>query len=205
MRVAPTWFRAAPLKRGLTSTVGAVVAVISLSSSTGCTRSLASAPRPDLSGTWDVVYDDYMDVEIRVGERVQHARIRRAGGHVLASDAQGKIALEIDCSREELICPHEVWSAELTLTNRTGDLDDEGEHLSVSLASEGSGPCVLGDSSALGANVVSIGSPRDRNWQATALSGGRATTVISGRCLGGRGSAGGVQVALSSGFSAVLR
>ncbi len=172
---------------------------------TGCTRTFASAPRPDFSGSWDVIYDDYIEAEVRIGETVQPMRVRQEGGYLVATGADGTILLQVDCSREELVCPHEVWPAELTLTNRTGDLDDGGEHLSVSLASEGRGPCVLRSDSTLGASVVSLGSARDGDWQATALSHGRATTVVSGRCLGAKGSAGRVQVALSSGFTAVRR
>ncbi len=185
--------------------LGAWVVALALVSTTGCTRTFAAAPRPDLSGAWDVIYDDYLDAEVRMGERVQRMRLSQDGGYLVASDAHGSTVLKIDCRREELICPHEVWPGELTLTNRTGDLDDEGEHLSVSLAGEGHGPCVLGSDSGLGADVVSLGSARDRNWEATALSHGKVTTVVSGRCLGAAGEGARVQIALSAGVTAVRR
>jgi len=193
-----------PERRGRSKALVAT-ALVALAGSSGCTKSFAAAPRPDLSGVWDVVYDDYLDATLRVGERVQRIRLGRDGGHVVASDSKVTIELDIDCSRDELLCPNEVWPGELALTNRVGDFDDDGEHLMVSLAGEGRGPCVLKRDSVLGANVVSLGSARDGNWQATTLSLGEVTTVVSGRCLGADGVAARVQIALSSGVSAVRR
>ena len=209
MRPLPTSARtsgSAPRERcGRYPLLSALVAVVALSSGAGCAKTYAAAPRPDLSGVWDVAYDDYLDAELRIGERVQRIRLGRDGGRLVASDGSLPIELEIDCSREELVCPNEVWPSELTLNNRAGDFDDEGEHLTVSLAGEGSGPCVLKGNSVLGASVMSLGSARDGTWQATTLSLGRVTTVVSGRCLGADGAAGRIQIALSSGVSALRR
>lgn len=192
MRLLPSLFRS-PL------------AIVLALAGAGCTRSYAAAPRPDLAGVWDIVYDDYVDAELRTADGVQRMRVAREGGRLVAKGPRGTIVLAIDCAREDLICPHEVWPAELTLSNRIGDLDDEGEHLTVSLAGEGRGACVLGEDSALAATVVSLGSAREGAWQATALSQGHVTTVVSGRCLGASGDEARVQIALSSGVSAVRR
>lgn len=171
----------------------------------GCTKSYAAAPRPDLSGVWDVVYDDFIDVEVRVDQHVEKARLGRSGGRVVATVRNLTIELDVDCSREELVCPNEVWPTELTLSNRVGDFDDTGEHLTVSFSGEGRGACTLKADSRLGADVESLGDPLNGHWQATTLNLGQVTTVVSGACLGSRDHFGRIEVALSSGITAVLR
>ncbi len=178
-----------------------------ISGTAGCKKGHAAAPRPDLSGVWDVAYDDFLDAELRVGHRVHRARLGPLGGRLVASVAGVAVVLGVDCTRDEVVCPNEIWPSELPLTNRMGDLDDQGEQLSISLAGEGHGPCVLASESGLGARVESVGSARDGNWQATALSRGRVTTVVSSRCLGAPPADGReeVWVTLSTGLSAVRR
>jgi len=184
---------------------GAFVVLLTFLGSAGCAKTYAAAPRPDLSGVWDVAYDDYIDAELRIGETVHHARLPRQGGRLVAAGHDLTVELDVDCARDELLCPNEVWPGELSLTNRLGDFDDDGEHLTVSLAGEGSGSCTLKSDSVLGANVLSLGSARDGQWQATTLSLGRVTTVVTGDCLGADGEASRVSVALSSGMSALRR
>jgi hypothetical protein len=171
--------------------------------SVGCAKSHAAAPRPDLSGVWDVTYDDFLVAELRLGEHVHRTRLAPSGGRITASLAGVAVDVEIDCSRDELVCPSEVWPAELALTNRIGDLDDDGTRFSLSLAREGRGACVLQNESLLHAEVESLGSARDGSWQATALSRGQVTTTVRGLCLDV--AEGDLQVRLSAGLSAVRR
>jgi hypothetical protein len=172
----------------------------------GCNKGHAADVRPDLSGMWDVTYDDYLDVEVRVGESSRRARLAREGGEVSLADAGALSRLEIDCARAELICPNEVWPRELELTNRIGDLDDDGTRITMSLVGEGLGVCTLSRGSQALADVESTGSARTGNWQATALSRGRISTTFDAACVGLGGAAQpDVQVTLSTGFSAVRR
>ena len=179
-----------------------VMAVIALC---GCTKSYAAPPRPDLSGVWDVAYDDYLDVEVQVGERVHRTRLRRDGGRCEIAQGGKLISFAVDCTRSDLLCPHEIWPTVLTLTNRIGDLDDDGERLSISLAHEGEGTCLLGDESILEARLETLGGAPGSHLQAAALSLGRVKTVISGCCLGVQSAGRDVRIALSTGLSAVRR
>src|SRR5688572_24379156 len=90
-------------------------------------HSSALGVRPDLAGTWDTLPDDVIDVEVKVGGEEHGARTRAEGGRVAFHDAGTLVELELDCARPELTCPHELLARELTLTNRTGDLSDDGE------------------------------------------------------------------------------
>jgi hypothetical protein len=172
-----------------------------------CGRSHAAPLRPDLAGTWDVVYDDYLDVEVIDGEHVQTLRIGREGGLTRTADAGTLLRIDVACARDEVLCPQEIWGPTLALTNRVGDVDDDGEAFSVSLRGEGRGPCTLGPASIALADLATEG--RGASYQGTSLTGGRITTDLPLSCFAEFGLTtarrSDVRVRLSTGFSAVRR
>jgi hypothetical protein len=74
----------------------------------------SSTPAPDMSGTWDVTYDDRIDVEITIGGAVYTAEIGVEGGSVTIDHDGQPITFDLDCARPEVVCPTEVWPAEVS-------------------------------------------------------------------------------------------
>ena len=101
-----------------------------------------------------------------------------------------------------------MLDTELRLSNRTGEIDEDGEVLVISLQGEGGGACRLDKASRIEARVETHGAPDAKRWQAVALSGGEAVSVVSAACLlNGADSKvlRSAKVRLSAGFSAVRR
>jgi hypothetical protein len=189
----------------------------------GCSRSHALAVRPDMAATWDVMQDDFIDVEVQAHGDIQRARMSAAGGHVVLHDAGAMIELDIDCARPEIACPQEVLSRELRLDNRTGDVSDDGDKFLLSFAGQGSGPCRLQPESVASADLETRGSPvaqalvgggtqptsrspLSKGWYATAMTGGNVALVFDAACFGsGTGLPSDAQVVLSTGFTAARR
>jgi len=175
----------------------------------GCTRGRAQGTRPDLAGRWDLAYDDVIDVEITLGAETHRTRVSGEGGRIALHDAGSALELMIDCTRPELVCPNETLDRDLVLTNRLGDLDEEGEMLVISFQGEGGAPCTLGKASVARAHIESHGAPDAKSWRAVALSAGRATSELSASCLmdddDGRDALRKARINLSTGFSAVRR
>lgn len=109
-----------------------VLGALTLFKLSGCGRSMAQGLRPDLAGTWDLVYGDVIDVEVMLGSETYRSRVSRDGGVLSWLDGGAQHALHIDCSRPELVCPNETLDSQLRLTNRLGDVDDDGERLVIS-------------------------------------------------------------------------
>lgn len=185
-----------------------VLGALTLFKLSGCGRSMAQGLRPDLAGTWDLVYDDVIDVEVTLGSETYRSRVSREGGVLSWLDGGAQHALHIDCSRPELVCPNETLDSQLRLTNRLGDVDDDGERLVISLLGEGEGACRLAKGSAAQARIESHGSPDAKTWRGVALTDGLATSVISAACLDDAPDhqvTKSITVRLSSAFSAVRR
>jgi len=183
-----------------------LLAVLLLSA---CGLGRAQTPRPDLAGNWYLAYEDVIDVEVQLRGQSRRARVARSGGKVSLHDASGSIELNIDCGRPEVLCPTEMLDTQLTLTNRMGDINDDGDALLLSMHGEGAAPCRLLPGSAATARVEREGQSGDGSSRAIALSAGRVLTRFSIGCvLEGADSkidVGEASVTLSSGFSAVRR
>jgi hypothetical protein len=72
------------------------------------------SPAPDMTGTWAVTYDDRLDVEITIGGAVYTAEVGVEGGLVTIDHEGQPITFDLDCSRAEVVCPTEVWPAEVS-------------------------------------------------------------------------------------------
>jgi hypothetical protein len=83
----------------------------------GCAANSRS-PAPDVTGTWDVAYDDVIGVEIAIGGAVYTAEIGAQGG-VVTIDHEGQpITFDLDCDRPDVMCPSEAWPTEVTAEQR---------------------------------------------------------------------------------------
>src|SRR6185503_20427874 len=63
----------------------------------------SKTPAPDMTGSWDVTYDDTIDVEITIGGAVYTAEIGVAGGTVTIDHDGQPITFELDCARPEVV------------------------------------------------------------------------------------------------------
>jgi hypothetical protein len=176
--------------------------LISLS---GCDLASASWSRPDVTGTWDLTYDDYLELEVHVGDDVHRQRVSSSGGTLRARLGGKEIYATVACALSEVLCPNELWPHQLTLNNRIGQVD--GERFSIWLQGEGQGACRLGPGSLALAELETVGEPGE-SYEATMLSGGKITTELSADCLRSLGAGelpNGARVHVSAGFSAVRR
>jgi hypothetical protein len=89
----------------------------------GCAASSRS-PAPDVTGTWDVSYDNIIGVQVTIGGAVYTGEVPATGG-VLTIDHDGNpITFDLDCSRPAVVCPSEAWPAQVYAEQR----DEEFEH-----------------------------------------------------------------------------
>ena len=179
-----------------------LVAMIALCA--GCGRGRAGTLSTDFAGTWDLTYDDSIEVTVRVGERELSARVGSEGGRVTLAD--GGVDFAIDCSRDDVTCPAEVWPRELRLRADEKELDLDGVQLVRWLNGTGRGACKLRPGSIITAEVTSAASVHAVRPEAVALTSGRVSTVLDDACIAPHGGlAKGAQVTLTTGFSAAKR
>jgi hypothetical protein len=173
----------------------------------GCEKARSSAPPPpDFAGTWDVTFDDALDVEFRVGSETVRARLSEAGGSIEFGDGGATQTFTLDCSGGELVCPSEVMPRELSLQAPLGTLDADGLQLAKPLSGMGRGHCVARPGSFLTGEVVSTpGSQNQARPEAVAVTSGRATIIVDGACFGAGLLPTGTEIFLSSGFTAAKR
>lgn len=73
---------------------------------------------PDMEGEWSVDYADDLEVEIAIGGAVYEATIGVEGG-VIEIDHEGQpITFDLDCAKEEVLCPSEAWPQSVTMEQR---------------------------------------------------------------------------------------
>jgi hypothetical protein len=131
---------AAPL--GLTLLMGA--------QGDGCAAN-SQSPAPDVTGAWDVTYDDTIGVEITIGGAVYDAELGAQGGTVTIDHEGHPITFDLDCARPDILCPSEAWPRTVTAEQR----DAAFEHrMIVTLPTQQcSGQMVAPDASACGAGT----------------------------------------------------
>lgn len=74
----------------------------------GCAASSRS-PAPDVTGWWDVTYDDALSVEITVGGSVYTAETGAQGGAITITHQGRPLTFDLACARPEVVCPSEAW------------------------------------------------------------------------------------------------
>lgn len=79
----------------------------------GCGSLWSKSEAPDMAGTYDVEYEDEIAVEIAIGGAVYTAEIGVQGGAVAITHEDTPITFDLDCAREEVVCPSEAFPAEV--------------------------------------------------------------------------------------------
>jgi hypothetical protein len=74
----------------------------------GCAANSRS-PAPDVTGWWDVTYDDTLDVEIKIGASTYTSQLGPQGGIINITHEGRPLSFNLDCARPEIICPSEAW------------------------------------------------------------------------------------------------
>lgn len=117
----------------------------------GCAANSRS-PAPDVTGWWDVTYDDTIGVEVTIGGQVYTRELGAAGGLIEITHNGQPLSFDLDCDRPDVLCPSEAWPREVLAEQR-----DEGfEHRMIvtlptqrctgSLARPAAGSCGAGTS-----------------------------------------------------------
>lgn len=83
----------------------------------GCSSNSRS-PAPDTTGSWDITYDDMLDVEIRIGGAVYNETLVAAGGVINITHDGQDLSFDLDCARPEVVCPSEGWPETVSIEQR---------------------------------------------------------------------------------------
>jgi hypothetical protein len=85
----------------------------------GCGALALESEAPDMTGTWDVDYADDLAVKVGIGGATYTGEVDAAGG-VFEIEHDGQpIVFELDCERDEVVCPSEAWPHEITAEHRS--------------------------------------------------------------------------------------
>jgi hypothetical protein len=83
----------------------------------GCSTN-SKTPAPDVSGEWDITYDNSIDVTIKIGGAVYESSIGVAGGVIEITHNGNPLSFDLDCARPEIICPSEAWPETIRVEQR---------------------------------------------------------------------------------------
>ena len=74
----------------------------------GCAAG-SKSPAPDVTGAWDIEYDDVLGIEVTIGGATYTDELGPQGGS-FTIDHQGlPITFDLDCARADVLCPSEAW------------------------------------------------------------------------------------------------
>jgi hypothetical protein len=76
---------------------------------------------PDMEGEWAVDYADDLQVEIAIGGAVYEATIGVQGGVIEIEHEGQPLTFDLDCAKEQVICPSEAWPMTVTMEQRSED------------------------------------------------------------------------------------
>jgi len=117
----------------------------------GCASS-SSSDAPDVSGDWDVAYDDSLDVEIKIGGQVYNEQLGSAGGVINITHEGQPLSFDLDCERPEVVCPSEAWPETISIEQRNVQFE---HRMIVTLPrQECSGSLVVPDASECGEGTL---------------------------------------------------
>jgi len=75
-------------------------------------------PAPDVRGTWQVTYDDQVQVEVKIGGASYVGTITGSHGTVSFTHDGSPIDLDLDCDDPLVTCPSELFPAQVELEQR---------------------------------------------------------------------------------------
>ncbi|MCB9658413.1 MAG: hypothetical protein H6726_12260 [Sandaracinaceae bacterium] len=104
------------LSRVVASSLVVACAPLLLGAEGDCGPAFARDPAPDMSGAWNIAYDDSFTVKVTIGAgaaRREYMRTVSATGGTfqvpLTPDGSDMLTFDLDCTRPEVVCPSEVW------------------------------------------------------------------------------------------------
>jgi hypothetical protein len=83
----------------------------------GCAAGSRS-PAPDVTGWWDITYDDAIGVEVTIGGVVYEETLGAQGGVFTINHNGTPITFDLDCARPEVLCPSEAWPTQVYVEQR---------------------------------------------------------------------------------------
>jgi len=102
-----------------------VLALFSLGAKGDGCSAASKSPAPDVTGTWDINYDDTLDVTITIGGAVYERTLGVQGGIIELTHEGRPLTFDLDCARPEVICPSEAWPATVELEQRNTALQHQ--------------------------------------------------------------------------------
>ncbi len=84
----------------------------------GCASLWSKSEAPEMVGEYAIDYDDSLSVEIRIGGAVYTAEVGVQGGVIEIEHEGQPLKFELDCAREEIVCPSEAFPATVTAEQR---------------------------------------------------------------------------------------
>lgn len=88
----------------------------------GCAANSRS-PAPDVTGTWDMTYDDTLGVRITIGGTVYEETLGAAGGSFTIDHEGQPLSFDLDCARPDVLCPSEAWPAQVEAEQRNTNFE----------------------------------------------------------------------------------
>ncbi len=88
----------------------------------GCAVNSRS-PAPDVGGSWAIDYDNRLDVEITIGGAVYTAELGVQGGLIEIEHNGQPLSFDLDCTREDVICPGEAWPETVSIEQRNAQFE----------------------------------------------------------------------------------
>ncbi len=88
-------------------------------------------PAPDVAGNWNVEYEDDLVVDFIIGGEEYHGTITGTAGSVSFVHEGETYEFEIDCSRDLVVCPSEVFTDTVTLEQRNFENLPHQVHMTV--------------------------------------------------------------------------
>lgn len=83
----------------------------------GCAAG-STSPAPDVRGTWDVVYDDTIGIEVKIGGAVYDSQLGAGGGSFTINHNGTPYTFALDCARPDIVCPSEAWPDRVVIEQR---------------------------------------------------------------------------------------
>ena len=83
----------------------------------GC-ASNSESDAPDVTGDWQITYDNNLSLEIKIGGAVYTEETGPQGGVVTINHNGKDLMFDLDCSRPEVLCPSEAWPSSVSIEQR---------------------------------------------------------------------------------------
>jgi hypothetical protein len=83
----------------------------------GCAANSRS-PAPDVTGVWDLTYDDLIDVKITIGGATYTEQLGPQGGAFTVTHNGMPLSFDLDCTKPEVLCPSEAWPEQVIAEQR---------------------------------------------------------------------------------------